>query len=173
MPIPTEDFVCTRGCCTRSFVPLTIAYARTIHKFQGMSAGPVDPGKIKNMYDVIVCDPDDKEFEGTALGLLYTGVSRATTLGDNEGRGSAIYFTGSSLREDRIRNLTMKKDGKKEFEMAKKRRYWVNYISARAQRFKAHVKEIMTKKELLLRWATTQTYSYDELYNRINNYQTR
>ena len=138
-----------------------------------MSAGPVDPGKIKNMYDVIVCDLDDKEFEGTALGLLYTGVSRATTLGDNEGRGSAIYFTGSSLREDRIRNLTMKKDGKKEFDMAMKRRYWVNYISARAHRFKSQVKRIMEKKEMLIQWATTETCSYDALYHRINKYQSR
>ena len=67
------------------FVPLTLAYARTIHKFQGMSAGPVDEGKIKNMYDVIVCDPDEKSFQGTVLGLLYTATSRATTLGDDNG----------------------------------------------------------------------------------------
>ncbi len=167
VPIPTEEFVCTRGCCTRMFVPLTLAYARTIHKFQGMSAGPVDKGKIKNMYDVIVCDPDEKSFEGSALGLLYTAVSRATTLGDDDGLHSAIYFSGQSMRPDRIRNLTKKTDSDDEFEKAIKRRYWINYITARKRRSEKRTKRIMKRSSDLLQWAATTTYSYDNLYDRL------
>ena len=79
VPIPVSMYRCSNGCCVRRFVPLDVAYARTIHKFQGLSAGPVDEGKVPNMYDCIVCDPDEKKFEGSALGLLYTAVLRATT----------------------------------------------------------------------------------------------
>ena len=64
-----------------------------------LSAGPVDAGKIPNMYKCIVCDPDEKSFESSALGLLYTAVSRGTTLGDSDGMNSAVYFTGSSFKE--------------------------------------------------------------------------
>ena len=155
------------------FVPLTLAYARTIHKFQGMSAGPVDHGKIKNMYDVIVCDPDEKSFEGTALGLLYTATSRATTLGSDNGLDSAIYFTGQSMRPDRIRNLTKKTDSNEEFEKAIKRRYWVNYITARKRRSEKKTKRIMEKAPELLQWAESTTYSYDQLYDRLRQYQHR
>jgi hypothetical protein len=81
-----------------------LAFARTIHKFQGLSAGPVDAGKIPNMYDCIICDPDMKQSEARATGLFYTALSRATTFGDSEGLNSAIYFMGE---------ISMKTESKK------------------------------------------------------------
>ena len=132
-----------------------------------MSAGPVDEGKIKKMYDIITCNPDEKSFEGTALGLLYTATSRATTLGDDNGLDSAIYFTGQSMRPDRIRNLTRKIDSNKEFKKAIKRRYWVNYIAARNRRSEKRMKRIMEKAPELLQWAASTTYSYNQLYDRL------
>ena len=83
-----------------------MSYARTIHKFQGLTAGPVNEGKIPNMYQCIICDPDEKKIEGTSLGLFYTATSRATTLGDDDGMNSAIYFSGNQFKEERIRGLT-------------------------------------------------------------------
>ena len=170
VPVPTEEFVCTQGCCTRMFCPLTVAYARTIHKFQGLSAGPVDAGKIKNMHDVLICDPDERMFEGTALGLLYTAVSRATTLGDDDGRDSAIYFFGSAMTKDRVRHLTFKVDNKTEFELAKKRRHWVNYLMARAVESRPFISAATAKADYLFQWSRSNTYDYDTLYKRIRDY---
>ena len=112
VPIPTSTYASQRngGCCTRTNLPLTLAYARTIHKFQGQSAGPVDKGKIPNIYGCIICDPDKSEVEGRALGLFYTALSQATTLGDDDGLNSAIYFTGEDFNEKRIRNLGKRKN---------------------------------------------------------------
>ena len=171
MPIPTEEFVCSSGCCQRRFCPLTLAYARTVHKFQGMSAGPVDPGKIPNMFDVIVCDPDEKSAEGTALGLLYTAVSRATTLGDESGLNSAIYFQGSSLKPSRILDLTLKEGTNKEFELAIKRRKWVDHLQRQARKTEPLVQKAMARSEIIFRWAESSTVSYDDLYARIGDYK--
>ena len=49
------------------------------------------------MFDVIVCNPDESKYEGKFLGLFYTAVSRATTLGDDDGLNSALYFTGATV----------------------------------------------------------------------------
>ena len=60
------------------------------------------------MFVRIICDPDEKHYEGVAIGLLYTAVSRATTLGDDDGLNSAIYFTGTAFKRSRIANLNKK-----------------------------------------------------------------
>lgn len=173
VPIPTESFRCSKKCCERIFCPLTVAYARTIHKFQGLTAGPVDPGRTPNMYDVVVCDPDEKSCEGQALGLLYTAVSRGTTLGDDNGLNSAVYFQGSSFTADRIRNLTFKTNSNKEFELSIKRRIWVNHIINQTKASKPKVDVIIKMKEILLKWAQSTSYSYDNLYCRISKYNRR
>ena len=113
MPIPIITNRCSKNCCTRTYVPLELAYARSIHKFQGMTVGPSKPGQPPNMYRTIICDPDEKRFEGMWPGLLYTMVSRATTLGESDGKGSALYFdaplVGSvPLTTERLKDLLHK-----------------------------------------------------------------
>lgn len=168
VPISVTGFKCTScGQCSRQYIPLTLAYARTIHKFQGQSAGPVDAGKIPNVFECIVCDPDENQYEGKALGLLYTAVSRATTLGDDDGRNSAIYFTGDSMKNgDRIRCLGKKKNSMDDFVNIARRERWVQHLRHNTKTFtksKNHQKSI-------LKWAESKQYSYDTLYNRINQY---
>jgi hypothetical protein len=51
---------------------LLLAYAKTIHKFQGLQAGPTGEGKANNFYDRIICDPGARDFESKNPGLLYT-----------------------------------------------------------------------------------------------------
>ena len=118
VPIPVSMYRCDKKCCTRTFLPLEVSYARTIHKFQGLTAGPVDEGKIPNIYECIICDPDDKKYEGSSLGLLYTTLSRATTLGDNNGLNSAIYFTGQEFKRVRITRLTKRKNSNDDYKQA-------------------------------------------------------
>jgi len=168
VPIPVAEYSCTRqtGCCKRTFIPLCLAYARTIHKFQGLTAGPVDNGKIKNMFDLIICDPDDGKFESSALGLFYTAVSRATTLGDKDGLNSAIYFIGEHLTEQRIRKIGVCKNSTKEFERVGERRKWVKYLHDRE--FKPKFSK--RKKRDLFKWGKEQRYSYEHLKSRIDKY---
>ena len=134
VPIPLSEYNCkyskpSHTCCKRTFLPLCLSYARTIHKFQGMSAGPVDAGKIPNMFECIICDPDNKNVERTALGLFYTALSRATTLGDSEGRGSAIYFIGKDFKEERIRNIGIKQNTNESYRRVQERNTWVEYLN--------------------------------------------
>ena len=128
--IPTIHYTCSRStsCCKRIFVPLTLAYARTIHKFQGMSAGPVDKGKLPNPYSCIICDPDTKEAEALQTGLFYTAVSRSTTFGNDLGENSAIFFMGNDFNAERIRNINKKKNSTEYYANFYKRQKWVDYL---------------------------------------------
>ena len=148
-------------------MPLTLAYARTIHKFQGLSAGPVDEGKIPNPYDCIVCDPDKNEVEGRAVGLFYTAISRATTLGGKDGLGSAIYFTGKDYNEVRVRMIGKKKHTNEEMLNVQRRRIWVERIkiNTKANTLSPHQQTYITE------WMSTAKYDYNTLHNRINLYK--
>jgi hypothetical protein len=119
---------CKFQCCKRTFLPLELAFARTLHRFQGLSAGPVDEGKIPNMFGVIVCDPDIRAVEGRATSFFYTMLSRATTLGDENGLNSAIYFTGPHLTKERIQNLTLKTNSNQTLQNVKRRTEWVHHL---------------------------------------------
>ena len=159
------------GCCTRIYCPLSVAYARTIHKFQGLSAGPVDIGKIPNMYDVLICDPDEKYVEGMALGIFYTALSRATTFGDDDGLNSAIYFCGNAFSEARVRNLTHKSNSREEFKPAKNRRVWVDHIQRNTRSTKEAIAPLLEMDVTLIEWATSTTYTIASLQKRIDTYK--
>ena len=164
------EHTCKTGCCKRIYLPLTLAYGRTIHKFQGQSAGPVDKGKIKNIYNCIVCDPDTKDWEGRCLGLLYTAVSRGTTLGDADGLNSAVYFQGADFKEDRIRQLYQKKDSGDDYALAVKRTQWVEYLKERQRDMKFNSQAGRKRLEKILDWASSNTVSYQRLSSRVDVY---
>ena len=170
VPIPSVESSCKLHCCSRRFIPLNLAYARTIHRFQGLTAGPVDDGKIPNMYHCIICDPDQKHFEASALGLLYTALSRATTLGDDNGLNSAIYFTGVNFKEDRIRNPCNKKGTTKAFEKAIHRTAWVKYLTQQTTRTSAWVLQNIKNENFYLDWATNTHMNAEDLHVIVNDY---
>jgi hypothetical protein len=139
---------------------LELAFARTLHRFQGLSAGPVDPGKIPNMFKVIICDPDGKIVEGRNTGFFYTMLSRATTLGDPNGLNSAIYFTGPNLTKQRIQELTLKTNSLQVLGNIKRRTAWVQYLES-------HIVDTSNishpKMQKLFQWTQTPI-PYDILY---------
>lgn len=145
---------------------MDLSFARTIHRFQGHSAGPVDKGKIPNMYECIVCDPDIQGAECRATGLLYTAASRATTLGDKDGLNSAIYFQGKDFTRSRIKNVTKKTNSQYEFENVKRRRKWVQHLKTNTIKPKK-VNTIHAKK--IFAWSK-RTYTKKELKQRISLY---
>ena len=145
---------------------MCLACARTIHKFQGLTAGPVDEAKVKNMFEVIVCDPDDGMFERSALGILYTAVSRATTLGDADGKNSAIYFMGQHMNERRVRRIGKKKDSMNDYKRVIERREWVQFLSQRKRKCRIRKR----RKEHVLQWANTSKFNFHHLSDRIEKY---
>jgi hypothetical protein len=166
VPIPTVISECDHHCCHRKYIPLDLAFARTIHKFQGLSAGPVDPGKIPNMYECIICDPDIKGSEKRATGLFYTALSRATTLGDEDGLHSAIYFIGSNITRDRIQRVTMQQTVNKEYVAVTRRRNWMAYLKSHT----VPIGNVNTKQvNNLFNW-TKKSFPYCALHEKIAAY---
>jgi len=132
----------------------------------------VEPGKIPNIYKRIVCDPDEKRHEASAIGLLYTALSRATTLGDDSGLNSAIYFTGQDFDESRIREMTKKKDSDDDYEKIIKRKEWVAHIAANAKRTTAYLNATRENRDQkgILEWASGQRIPSTFLTDTIERY---
>ena len=122
------------------------------------------------MYNCIVCDPDTKDWEGRCLGLLYTAVSRGTTLGDEDGLNSAVYFQGADFKEDRIRQLYQKKDSDDDYALAVKRTEWVDYLKERERNMKFGSQSGQKRLQKILHWASSNTVSYDDLSSRVDVY---
>jgi hypothetical protein len=115
-------------CCCRTYIPLRLAFAQTIHTFQGQNVGPVEPGQAPNAIQKLICDPGTRRFEGNCVGLFYTILSRVTTLGNPIDKfSSAIYFTGTNMNTDRILNITMNEKGHM-YVMAERRKLYVTYL---------------------------------------------
>ena len=89
-----------RCTCSRKYIPLTLAFGKTVHTFQGQSVGPVKEGQPPNAIQYIIVDPGERGFEGMNPGLFYTILSRITTL-------RAIYFTGKNMNTNRIMFLAL------------------------------------------------------------------
>ena len=160
IPVPIYTISCSYQCCKRYYLPLTLAYGRTIHKFQGLQAGPVEKGKTPNTYQCIICDPDDKSYESSALGLFYTAISRATTLGDYSGIGSAIYFTGSDMNEDRFRHLKKKPKGDGFFELAIDRDLWCEHLKLQEMKTRSKLNTSQEYIQSLITWASETNIPY-------------
>jgi hypothetical protein len=162
VPIPIIHQQCKHRCCQRSYLPLELSFARTLHRFQGLQAGPVDSGKPPNAFRVLVCDPDTKAAEGRATGFLYTMLSRATTFGDQTGLNSAIYFIGPNLTKERIMKLTLKTNSNQLIKNIERRNRWVAHLEH-------HVVHRQANYSKIHKWLKNR-YTYDELYDRTNSY---
>ena len=117
-------------CCQRTYIPLSLAYGKTAHTFQGQNVGPVPEGRPQNAIQKIIVDPGMRQFEGINVGLLYQLLSCATSIRDGKNKlSSAIYFHGTNFSRPRFENLTRSNVGKKEpYKMALWRGKWVQYL---------------------------------------------
>ena len=111
-------------------IPLELAFARTIHQFQGQECGP-----DKNI-KCIVGHPGPRSFETLNPGTFYTLLSRASTLGDENGNGSAIYFTGENINTHRLTRIHKKSEGtirnsnseEDTIEKVVMRNHWIQHL---------------------------------------------
>ena len=171
VPIVPVTCLCNKNCCTRTYVPLTLAYAKTIHTFQGGTAGPTEDGKPDNPVKRIVCDPGTRSFEGINIGLFYTILSRATTIGDTNDtqhpKDSAIYFIGDNMNRERVSDLTLSKTGE-PYRKVQKRTAWTNYL-----RQHTHASGLSKEEQSsLIEWVQTTTIDKD-LLRQVIQYHSR
>ena len=45
------------GACAKLYMPLSLAFGKTIHRFEGASVGNTAPGRPDNAFEKIVGDP--------------------------------------------------------------------------------------------------------------------
>jgi hypothetical protein len=130
VPIAPITMPCKfKNCCSRKYLPLRLAYAQTLHTFQGQNAGPTMPGQPPNPVSCIICDPGTRLFESICVGLFYTLLSRTTTLGDEWDKfSSAIYFIGENMTPSRILDIIHTKKGQL-YQNARLRQRFVSYLN--------------------------------------------
>ena len=137
---------CKNNICTRLYMPLSLAFAKTIHSFQGATVGPTPPGRPENNFLHIVADPGTRQFESTTNGLFYTLLSRVTTIGDmKDPTTSAIAFTGSNMNVNRIKKINRKLNGD-YYVNVKQLHKWVKYLDDH-EMYKASENEIQNMIE--------------------------
>ena len=129
VPIVPLETQCERFCCRKRFLPLQLAYAKTIHTFQGANAGPTETGQPSNAVQIVSCDPGTKKFENCNAGMFYTLMSWATTMGTADNRlTSAIYFDGPNMNPGQVQNLTRNDTGQLS-KKANRREMWVETLN--------------------------------------------
>jgi hypothetical protein len=164
IPITPATIRCRRNCCTRIYIPLSLAYGKTVHTFQGQTVGPTQPGRPENPIKRIIVDPGSRGFEGNNVGLFYTAMSRATTIGNVDDKmSSAIYFDGPHFSQKRITHLTKEQSGRL-FKKAQLRQNWVKYMKENNQKRKYYTKEEM---EYIFEWIKTTRYNRNFLTKTI------
>lgn len=153
-----------KQCCKVTFCPLELSFGKTLHTFQGQSAGPVNPGQQENAVRRIVVDPGDKTFEGKNPGLLYMAVSRATTMGNGDPRQSAILFTGNDMSTNRVVNLKLKRNGD-TYQKVKLRDLWVNRLENNTLTPRINHEEMRS----IIQWTTSFTMKEQDLLMALCN----
>ena len=113
--------LCRDRCCNVTYCPLTIAFGRTIHSFQGQEAGK---GKA---IEKLIVNPGSKSFETLNPGTLNFCITRANTIKGFDKGDSALYFTGPHITPNRFHKMTHSTDGK-IYEKVKLRNNWLNLL---------------------------------------------
>jgi hypothetical protein len=170
VPITPITIHCDHGCCSRTQIPLRLAYGQTIHTFQGITVGRSTETKKYETPSIII-DPGSLWFEGHSPGLFYSACSRGTTLGEeNDKLSSSIYFQGKSMSPERVRDMIHGKNGR-VFYRVHKRDIWTAYLDRNNRTVVIPEKE----QENLLKWTKDTRLNSDYLdatvkaFNRFHN----
>ena len=164
VPIPVVTERCSKGCCTKHFVPLELCFATTIHKVQGLTVGPSKEGREPNAAELMVIDVGSRDFEMRCPGLFYTGYSRATTDGDGDYEKSAILFMGDNITTERLIGMTVRLDGKTSL-LGERRHAWVDWLDRHT-----HTSELSDdEKRDLFEWSRNFRMSRNDLLKHIGS----
>lgn len=153
IPIPTISITERRK--TSIHCPLLLSYARTIHTFQGYQAGPDQP------VQKLICDVGSLKNESMWPGLLYTALSRATTIGGSDTNQSAIFFNG--LDKERVQGLRGKNKDH-TYTLVQKRDVWVKKLQAGIDKTRKKTENMNNGNDIARSLKTS--YSIQELGDR-------
>ena len=126
------DIDCPKKCCNARYCPLILAWATTIHKFQGFEAGFGKDDHIK----YIIADINTLNWEKHHPGTAYVVASRAKTIGKvtkdvQYPTMSNLFFVGT-LGERRFKECRLKENGE-ECLLVEQRDAWVAYLNSRIE----------------------------------------
>jgi len=156
VPITPLRTSCKHNCCSMNSITLTLAEARTLHKFQGNEAGPNFP------IEAIVCDIGDIKTEANNTGFTNTAIGRAATLGMGNIEESAFYLTGTPT-ESRLRDIVHKRSSRRKlkYDGVRYRDNWVAYLNQNQIKSTAYISDDEVKK--LEEWFQRTTISEHQL----------
>lgn len=140
---------CKKNCCEVTFLPLTLAFALTIHKFQGWETSWEDNSPV--FY--LLVDIGSTLDEIRSPGICYAALSRPHTVGDltkSPNKKSALYLIGNDICFDRIKNIGLMKNGE-QTSFIKSRQLWVNFLNE--------------QKEKTSLWITTNRNNWTKIYH--------
>ena len=149
------DIDCPKKCCNARYCPLILAWATTIHKFQGFEAGFGKDDHIK----YIIADINTLGWEKLHPGTAYVVASRAKTIGKvtNDVKyptRSNLFFVGT-LGERRFKECRVKQNGE-ECLLVEQCDAWVTYLTSRVEDTK-----IRRSKESMVHMTEFVTSSLD------------
>ena len=149
VPIPVQSVMCDKKCCRIDYLPLEIAFGKTIHTYQGLQAGRTPKGRPDNPIKTLIVNPGNVNFESNNPGLLYTTISRATTIGE-DGGDSSIFFQ-QLTKQHYLSSANKVKENKLTKGMESRNR-WIAHLE------KNEVKRNFTEKEeqQLIEWSKSK-----------------
>jgi len=127
-----SELFCEKKCCIARFCPLILAYATTVHKFQGFKAG-FDEGDTINH---IIADMGDLNWEKKNPGTAYVVTSCTKTIGTSTVNNphpirSNIFFDGQIGPRQFVDTL-VKMNGEKTLNILQ-RDAWVEHLMKKEQ----------------------------------------
>ena len=147
--IPPTTIPCNKMCCVRRFVPLSLAWASTIHKAQGTEAGKTEPPRPPNPCCRIIVELGDMSDEKRNPGLTYVAMSRANSLGKGDIMESALYFKGK-FTLDGLKKMTKKQGTNELIDKCKRRGNWIKHLEKNVHEG-AELSKL--EKKRLIQWA--------------------
>ena len=166
------ELKCQNFCCTRIQLPLQLSFGKTIHKLQGISIGPTPEGCPNNSADCIIIDPGQREIiESLFAGIMYTALSRATTLGSDENNNldGALFFTGPDVKKSRFYQMWKTRDGL-TYKNIQRRNKWMEILDRGELKYEISSE----RKQELKNWITDEPkISTDDLDAAISNMKAR
>ena len=162
VPICVTTKVCDNNCCILQYIPLSIAFGKTLHTFQGQEI-------IKHsIQDVMVFECETLIIESKYPGWLYTGISRVDSIGNGDIELLSLYFIPTNARENRFINVRTKQHSVDNYKRVDERDAWISYLDS----CKKTVTFSVSEKQTLMDWANSVEISstaLDEIISFHNN----
>ena len=141
-----------------------LSFATSLHKCQGLTIGP-STDTVATAAPSMIVDIGSRTFEQKAPGLVYTALSRVTTLGSGDRSTSALFFTGNNVTQERLVRMTYKKNTDIKTINVLRRDAWIALLKSNTHDGN------MTKSERrrIFHWASHTRSSKKDLMLRIES----